>query len=250
MRLSIKKVSHLKKIVPLCFFSLTLLVCHAQPDLYRIGKIKHRISVGPVVSKYKNNSLHTINTKAKPGFCLSYKTEVFLGKKTNLLLGLDYFNQGLSFNGYYSTPGHTYLFDKTFSYKHELRIQEFQLPIGVKIAFNQEKVHFYTPYLMLGVGVRYIFSSYAIITNDSTGNTVYDDKASVDFQYQFVAKGLNAFFHGGLGIQSNFRKTGGAAFFEIIYKYGISRLHYTGFQNSNDLYIKDAHIGISIGVRF
>ena len=240
---------HLKKIISFCFF-LTVSVALAQPDPYRMGKIKHRISAGDLVSYYKNNPLHTINTKAKPGFCLSYKSEILLGKKTNLLIGMEYFNQGLSFDGYYSAPGHTYLFDKTFSYKHELRIQELQLPLAVKISFNQEKTHFYSPYLFLGVGARYIFNSYAIITNDSTGNTVYDDKAKVDFQYQFVAKGLNAFFHGGLGLQTNFRKSGGAAFFEITYKYGISRLHYTGYQNSNDLYIKDAHLAFMVGFRF
>lgn len=228
------------------------MLCHAQvKSPYRQYRVTHRLGGGAVVSFYKNNSFHTINTKAKPGFCISYKAEIFMGRKTNLLGGLEYFSHGLSFNGYYSAPGHTYLFDKTFSYKHELRIQEIQLPIGVKVAFNTEKDKLYTPYFFGGVGARYIVGSYALITNDSSGAAVYDDKAKIDFQYQWQwIKGLNTFFHGGLGLQANFRKSGGAAFFEITYKYGISRLHYSGYQNSNNLYIKDSHLAFSVGFRF
>jgi len=227
------------------------MVGHAQiKSPYRKGRVMHRGSFGAVISSYKNHPLHTINTKPKPGFCISYKSEILLGKKANLLGGLEYFNQGLSFKGYYLAPGNTYLFDETYVYMHEVRIQEIHLPIALKIAFNSEKDKFYTPYFFLGIGARYIISSYALITNDSTGNAVYDSKSDVDFQYQFVTKKLNTFFQGGLGLQTNFRKSGGAAFFEITYKYGVSRLNYTGYRNSNNLYIKDAHVTFAIGVRF
>ena len=225
-------------------------MCDAQiKSPYRPYRLTHRIGVGVVSSFYKNNALHTINTKAKPGFCISYKSELFLGRKTNLLLGLEYFSHGVSFNGYYSAPGNTYLFDETYSYKHELRIQELQLPLAVKLAFNSEKDKPFTAYLFGGVGARYIFSSYAVITNDSTGNAVYDSKVNVDLKYRFI-KGLNTFLHIGFGLQSNFRKSGGAAFFEVTYKYGISPLHYAGYKHSNDLDIKDAHLAFLVGFRF
>jgi len=223
---------------------------HAQdPDNYRKGSVKNRLSIGPVYSIYKNHPQHTINTHAKFGFCASYKSEILLGRKVNFLIGLDYFNQGLTFQGYYSAPGYTYLFDRTFAYTHEIREQELQLPIGFKKAFNYEKDNFYTPYFQGGVGARYIIGSYYIITNDSTGAVVYDGKGTMDFEYQF-AKGFNAFFWGGFGSQYNFRTTGKALFFEANYKYGISRLHYTGYQNSNDLNIKDSHVSFNIGLKF
>ncbi|MBA3706976.1 MAG: hypothetical protein H0W84_14065 [Bacteroidetes bacterium] len=245
-----KKLLGIKKILFLCFI-LAVSVSQAQvPNPYRQGKIKHRISGGTVLSYYKNNLQHTINTKAKPGFCFSYKSEIILSKKTNALAGFEYFNHGLSFNSYFVSPGHTYLFDETYSYKHELRIQEIQIPIGIKTSFSVEKDNLYSPYFFAGVGARYIISSYALITNDSTGNAVYDDKVKTGFEYQFIMKGLNTFLFGGLGIQTNFRKTGGAAFFEMTYKYGISRLHYSGHQYSNNLNIKDAHLAFTIGFRF
>lgn len=210
----------------------------------------HRVSIGAVVSSYKNDTRHTINTKAKPGFCIGYKSELFLERKWGLIFGLEYFNQGMAFNGYYVAPNHTYLFDETYSYKHELRVQEVHLPIGVKIAFNSEKDKPYSPYCLLGVGARYIISSYTLITNDSTGDAVFDNKSDVSFEYQFITKGLNTFFYGGLGLQSNFRKSSRAAFFEVSYKYGLSRLYYAGYRNSNDLKIKDAHLTLAVGFRF
>jgi hypothetical protein len=221
-----------------------------QKTPYRQWRLMHRLSLGYVASNYQNNKNHTTVTKAKPGVCISYKSELFLGRKTNLLIGLEYLNHGLSFKGYYDVPGYTYLYDKSFAYTHEFRIQEVQMPIALKLAFNREKTNVLTPYVFGGVGARYIFKSYAFIGNDSTGTSVYDNKSTVDFEYQFVTKGLNAFFLGGVGLQKNFRQTARAAFFELTYKYSISRLHYTGYQNSNNLYIKDGHLAFLLGLRF
>ena len=216
---------------------------------YRKGKIKHRLSFGVVKSYYVNHPQHTKNTKAKLGFTASYKSEILFGRKANLLIGLDYFNHGLIFNGYYKAPTYTYLFDETYAYTHEIRIQEAQLPLALKLSFISEKEHFYSPYLIAGIGARYIFSSYSVISNDSTGLTVYDAKDNIDFENQRVRKKLSAFYQAGLGIQYNFRDSGRALFFEFTYRYGISRFHYDGNENSNDLNIKDGHLLFSIGVR-
>ncbi len=257
----------IKKIITtvfLCVFSISLILAQ-DPDDFRKGAVKSRLSIGPVMSFYKNHPQHTVATNAKTGFCASYKSEILLGRKVNFLIGLDYFNQGLSFRGYYSAPGSTYLFDKTFAYTHEIRMQEIQLPIGFKKAFNYEKDNFYTPYFLGGVGARYLFNSYYVIVNDSTGNVLYDGKGGMDFEHQAVTqvsntlfKGagtsvtrrLNTFIYAGLGSQYNFRTSAKAIFIEITYKYGISRLHYTGYQNSNNLNIKESHITFSIGVKF
>ncbi len=216
---------------------------------YRKGKVKHRISAGPAKSFYINHPQHTQGTKAKLGFSVSYKSEILLGRKWNLLLGLDYFTQGLTFKGYYKAPTYTYLFDESYAYTHELRIQEVQLPIDVKIGFNYEREHFYTPYFIGGVAARYIFSSYSVISNDTTGITVYDGKDNIDFENQRLMKNLNAHYKVGLGLQYNIRSTGRAIFFEVTYRYGISRLHYDGNSSTNQLNIKDAHLVFLIGFR-
>lgn len=216
---------------------------------YSKGKVKHRLSVGGIKSFYQNHPQHTINTKAKFGFTAAYKAELLLGRRANLLIGLEYQNTGLTFQGYYKKPGYTYLFDETFPYTHELRIQEADLPISLKLSFNSEKEHPVSSYFIGGVGARYIFSSYTVITNDSTDTSPYDGKDNIDFENQLITKGLNAYFHVGLGLQYNFRNSARALFFELNYKYGISRFHYDGNENSNDLNIRDRHLVFSFGIR-
>jgi hypothetical protein len=236
------------------FFLLLIVIpsfvfAQKNSEPYKTFKVKHRINFGPVVSLYKNDPHHTINTKAKPGANVAYKAEILLGRKTNLLLGLEYESQGLIFSGYYKDTGYTYLFDKTFPYTHELRFNEVQLPVGLKLGLNREKEHPSTAYVFGGVGARYIFNSYSVITNDSTETSPYDGKSNIGFEHEFVAKGFNAFFYGGFGIQKNFRASAKAVFFEFNYKYGISRLHYSGYQNSNNLNIKNNSLAITVGFR-
>lgn len=239
-----------KIIAAIIFYAFSIQLVRAQePSDFKKGAIKSRLSVGPVLSYYKNHPQHTVNTKAKPGFCASYKSEILLGRKASFIFGLEYFNQGLSFKGYYSAPGNTYLFDKSFAYTHEIRVQELHLPVGFRRAFNYEKDNFYTPYYFGGIGARYLFSSYYVVINDSTENVVYDGKGTMGFEHQ-VAKGLNAFIYGGLGSQYNFRTSAKAIFIDLTYKYGLSRLHYAGHRNSNNINIKESHITFSIGLKF
>ena len=216
---------------------------------YRKGKVKHRISVGPVLSFYKNDPHFAVNTKAKAGANVSYKSEILLGRKTNLLLGLEYMSQGLKFNGYYVDSGYTYLFDQTFAYTHELRYNEIQLPVAFKLALNREKDSRATAYIFGGVGFRYIFGSYTVITSDSLETAPYDGKGTIGFEHQLLTKNFNAFFHAGFGVQKNFRSTAKAVFFEMTYKYGISRLHYEGYKNSNNINIKESNLAITVGLR-
>lgn len=224
----------------------------AQQELPRHNarKVKHRISAGPVISFYKNNTLHTVNTKAKSGFNATYKCEILLGRKTNLLVGLEYMTQGLKFNGYYSAPNHTYLFDKTFPYTHEIRFQEVQLPLAFKISLSPENDNRFSSYFFLGPGFRYIIKSTAFIESDSTQLTMMDGSTDLTFENHIVDKHFNAFLHAGMGIQKNFHNTGKAFFFEFIYKYNISRLHYIGNQNTNNLNIRNNSLSICIGYRF
>jgi len=211
--------------------------------------VKHRISVGPVISLYKNDPHFTVNTKAKAGFNFAYKSEIVLGRKTNVLVGLEYMSQGLSFHGYYAANNYTYLYDKTFSYLHELRYNEIQLPLGFKLALNKEQDRPVTAYLFGGIGFRYIMSSYTVITSDSLQTAPYDGKGSINFEHHLLGNGFNAFYQGGLGLQKNFRASAKALFFEVTYKYGLSRIHYTGFQNSNNINIKESNLAITVGIR-
>ena len=258
----LNSVSILKKIISLILcLGCTHFILAQDPNAYRAGTVKHRLSLGPVASFYKNHPQHTVNTQGQVGFCASYKAEFVLKGKTNFIIGMDYMNEGLTFQGYYSKPGYTYLFDNTFAYTHDIRFQEIQIPLGLKKSFTIEKDKYYSAYALLGVGGRYLFSSYYVISNDSTGDVVYDGKGNMEFEYQTVTKllngkgkrftkGFNAFIQCGLGGQYNYRETGRAIFIEVVYKYGISRLHYQGYDFSNDLNIKDSHLVFNLGLKF
>ncbi len=231
------------------FLAAALSLSAQDGEPYRKGKVRHRASFGLIKSFYKNHPQHTSNTKALTGFSFAYNSEILSGRRYNLLIGLEYQNTGLKFQGYYKKPTYTYLFDTTFAYTHEIRVQEVQLPLSVKLTFNHEKESFVSPYFIGGIGARYIFASYTVISNDSTGTTVYDGKDNIDFENQRLMKGLNAFYHAGFGLQYNYRKTGRAIFFEMQYKYNISRMHYDGNDHSNDLNIKRGDLVFTFGMR-
>jgi hypothetical protein len=216
---------------------------------YRQGRIKHRLSAGVVKSYYINHPQHTDHTMGELGYSASYKAEYFIRGRANVMLGADFLNFGLTFRGYYKKPGYTYLFDGTFPYTHEIRINEAELPLTVKVTFNHEKEKTNSPYFVGGVGARYIISSYTVITNDSTGITLYDGKDNIDFETHRLMKGMSSFYEIGFGFQHNYRNTARAIFFEVNYKYGISRLHYDGNDGSNDLNIKDDHLSFLVGIR-
>ncbi len=241
------KLKHILFLTVCLYFVSNTFAQDAFP--YQKGKVKHRISFGPVISFYINHPYMTMDTKRKLGFNVAYKAELLLGRKTNLMLGLEYMSQGLTFKGYYKAPNYTYLFDKTFAYTHELRYNEVQLPLGLKLAFNNEKEHGATPYLFGGVGAKYIFGSYVVITNDSTNTTPYDSKSSIGYEHERIAKGMNGFYFAGLGLQKNYRDSGRAIFLEFTYRYGFSRIHYTGYENSNNLNIKEMNLAITLGFR-
>lgn len=231
-----------------CFLWIQGQAQEAYP--YRKGKIRHRISLGPAISFYKNHPEHTIDTHSKFGFNAAYKTEILLGRKTNVLAGLEFMSQGVAFHGYYQDSANTYLFDRTYNYLHEIRYEEVQLPISFKLAFNNEKDKAFTPYGFGGIGFRYIVKAMAYVESDSTGAPIYDGKTDLTFENHIVDKHFNAFYEAGLGLQRNYRTKGSAFFFEFTYKYSISRLHYVGNETTNNLNIRDANLSVTLGLRF
>jgi hypothetical protein len=212
-------------------------------------RLKHRISAGPVISIIKNDPHFTVNTKAKAGWNLAYKAEILLGRKTNLMVGLEYMSQGLQFNGYYADTGYTFLYDESFAYTHELRYNEAQLPIALKLALNKDKEIPVTAYLFGGIGFRYIVNSYIVIASDSTETTPYDGKGSIGFEHEIVTKGFNAFYHAGFGLQKNLKESNKSVFLELTFKRAISRVHYSGHNNSNNINFRDNNLAITVGLR-
>jgi len=247
--LSRKKNINLKFVLFMLFFVPVFLFGQDNNPAGKTRKIKHLLSLGPVISFYKNHPKHTANTKLKPGFNVAYRLDIPIKKRMSFVTGAEYYSQGFTFKGYYFAPGHSYLYDETFAYTHDVRFNEVLLPLGIKFAANREKDHNYTAYIIPGIDVRYIYNSYFVIISDSTGITPYDGKGDLSFTNYIFTKNMNTSVKLTFGVQRNFRKTGKGMFLEFTYRYGISRLHYEGNKQSNDLNISNSSLGITFGLR-
>lgn len=239
-----------KKIVLLLAALVVTGTVFSQGSYYQLPSLKHRISAGPMLSFFGKDPHALTKTTPLFGFTAAYAGEIDIIDNVNLLVGLTYTNQALQFNAYYVAPGHTYLFDNSFAYVHRLRFQNIQLPISLKLNFNTEADNSYTPYLMLGFGFSYLYSAKTAVSSDSTGNAIYNGKTDLSFENSVFNKKFNSFFQGGFGIQKNMRKKEQAIFLDIVYKYDITRLYYTGHENSNNIHFRNSSVSIVVGLKF
>lgn len=215
------------------------------------GKIRFnkRLYAGFVIPFYSNNPNHTTETTSNFSFNLGFK-ESFKIFENNFETGLEYIHHGLSFRTYYFAPGYSKLYDKTFPFLHELSINELQLPIIFKQAWGKETKSKATSYFILGWAWRYLMYSSTSIQSINDGIQVYDGKTDITFEYPFPWAHFGSMLQGGLGLQFNNIQTQKSLFFEVIYKYGISRFYYNGNGNTNSLFIKDSNITINAGYKF
>jgi hypothetical protein len=243
-------VGKAKKIILLLAAVVYTGACFAQGRYYQTVSLKHRISAGPVLSFFGKDPHALTNVNPLFGFTGSYNSEIEIIDNLNLLAGFTYANQAVQFNSYYVAPGHTYIFDNSFAYTHRLRFQSIQLPISLKLDLNSEADNPYTPYFLLGFGFSYLYSAKTAITSDSTENKVYSGKTDLSFENFVFGKKFNSFFQGGFGIQKNMRKKERALFLDLIYKYDVSRLSYTGYENSNNAHFRNSSVSIFLGLKF
>ena len=239
----------IKKIVILLVATVLAGNCFAQ-GFYFQPVFKNRISGGAIFSFFGKDPHVAKNIKPLFGFCVNYNCEIELVDNTSILAGLTYSNQAVQFNGYYVAPGYTYLFDETFPYTHRLRFQSIQLPLAVKFNLNLEEDNAYTPYFMLGLGVTYLYSAKVTVVSDSTDNRVYRGITDMGFENHLIHKKINTFAQGGIGLQKNMRKKERALFLEFIYKMDFSRLSYTGFENSNNVHLRNSSVSVNVGIKF
>lgn len=211
---------------------------------------KQRINGGVIFSFFGKDPHVAKNIHPLFGFTVGYNTEIELIDNSSILAGLTYTNQAVQFNGYFVAPGHTYLFDETFAYTHRLRFQSLQVPVALKLNLNTEADNAYTPYFLLGLGFNYIFNASVSVVSDSTDNRIYKGPAELSFENHIINKQFNSFIQGGFGLQKNMRRKERALFIELIYKFDISRMAYSGYENSNNIHFRNSNLSIMTGIKF
>ncbi len=238
-----------KKIILLAAVIYTT-TCFSQGLYYQTVSFKHRISGGSMLSFFGKDPHNLSKVNSLFGFTVNYNCEINIIDNVSVLAGITYANQAVQFNGYFVAPGYTYIFDNSFAYTHRLRFQSAQLPLTLKLSLNDDADKPYTPYFLLGFGFSYLYSAKTSIISDSTENKVYKGKTDLAFENFLFNNKLNSFFQGGFGIQKNIRKKERALFLDFMYKFDISRLHYTGYQNSNAVRFRNSNLSVIVGFKF
>jgi hypothetical protein len=208
-----------------------------------------RFYLGLVFPDYKNNPEHTIDTKSEFSFNLGLK-RTFVFFQSEFDIGLEYVNQNFSFDSYYFAPGYSVLYDKTFPFEHDVNINEFQVPVLFRQTYGNESRSKVTTYFTVGWILRYFAYSSTSIEDIATGVQVYDGKTNISFEYPLLLAQLGSMIQGGFGMQFNNIQTKKSNFIELNYRLAISRFHYTGYDNSNDLLIRDSNFTFTIGHKF
>ena len=93
------------------------------------------------------------------------------------------------------------------------------------------------------------FSGRTNLKGKTIANLGFENNISELFNSESKGK-LNGFIYSGVGAQFNFRGSAKALFFEIVYRFGLSRFNYRGNDGSNDLNIRNSNLVFSFGVRF
>jgi len=190
---------------------------------------------------------YSVNSKANPGFGLAIKEEFNFHRNFGIILGLEYQNWGVEFDGiYYDYPDHlgNVGFDK---YHHKIRVNELLVPLMIKIdgdsLFGNKSL-----YLVGGYAFRYVFSSQTEITFNATNELLY--KGGADFQYYgwFIEEHTIV---GGVGMDFGLSGTRSIFYTELNYYHSQRYFLYSGKKedfSSNDLGIVISSLALTLGL--
>jgi hypothetical protein len=239
-------------------FSIILLVnliqascCFGQLNQTAKQKPKFQLMAFGVISRYQNDSRISANTHSLMGYGFSIRTELPLSKGVKFVPGIEVLSNGLSFDSYYFAPGNSVLFDKNFIYNHTIRCYELGIPLLIRFNLTpREDVSYHSFYFDAGWEIKYNLSVHSTILNSQDGSLVYDGDISLPYENHFLGKDIGNYVVAGLGYVRNFLPAKNSVFFDLSYRYGLSRNMYTGNMNSNYLFFRNTSVSVGIGIRF
>jgi hypothetical protein len=195
-----------------------------------------RIVVGPALSFYKNNPMHTADTKAQPAVYGGVFEEFHLYHDFSFCPGLEYAKEGISFNSYYFRSGTQHMYDRHFDYRYVLSMQEARLNLLFRQVIGIETRNVVTGYFHYGYVLRYLFKPSLIVNSNATGSQLFNSAPDISFEHPVVLNNVGSALKLTLGMQHNFFKTHRAWFFEFSYMYS--------------LYINGSFLQLGLGFKF
>lgn len=223
----------------------------SQPSSAREeSKFLYRFYGGPVIAFYNNDPDYTINTKARASFTFGGRIEYMFNGLSSMTASVEYVTHALGFDSYYFSPGQLPIYDKTFPFHHQVRLNELHVPLLAKFNFNKENDQVFNGYLVTGWSYRYIFSSYTEITSNISGTYAWTGNINTDMQYPLFTRRGGSMLVAGFGTERNFQPKRTSAYIELQYKFGLSRFRYEGSGTAREFFIKDSFLAVNIGYKF
>jgi len=214
--------------------------------------MKWRASFMSVISFYQPNSDYMGNTKATQGFGLSYKGELNFpeSKRAKLIMGVEYINEGITFDSYYFAPGYSVLYDKSFSFTHKVHLHELYIPILFKQSITSENDHNNSLYFSAGWAFRYMLGSQFKIIDKSDSKMVDKGFSNLTIEHDVLTDNGSAALLGGIGMEHRTPDMRQGWIFEVYYRYNLSRHRYIGNNNTNNILFRNNNLTVSVGYEF
>lgn len=214
-------------------------------------RMKTRLECGLVFGLLKNDPHYTNSSKAKGGYTLGIKEEIPVLHTASIMIGIDFFKQGVSFNSYYFAPGYSVIYNPNEEiYHHDISINEIHIPVEYKFPFKPETKNVRTFYGMFGWAYRLMLYDNALVTNTQTGKFVFEGQNDLTYNYSLFTSTGSSIIELGLGYQRNGLRNGNAFYWELDYNYGISPINYNGNGfGSNNVNFTLGTIVIKVGLK-
>lgn len=214
--------------------------------------VRIRCSLIPVVSFYTPNTDYMSNTQNTLGLGVSCKAEFKLtrGATLKLVVGAEYLNEGMRFDSYYFAPGYSVLYDKNFNFTHSLHISELYIPILFKQGLNDEDAKVNSVYLSGGWAFRYVIGTNYKVTEKDNGQVVQQGFSPMLVEHHFLVDNAGSALLGGLGMEHKFPGRKRSVFFESYFHFNLSRIHYAGNNNSNNVKFRNHCLSLGVGYEF
>lgn len=218
----------------------------------KYATINFRASILPIVSFYTPAPYMTGASQATAGLGLSFRAEFKITPKSQMkiLFGADYLNEGMKFDSYFFPIGTTPLYDKNFNYTHQLHISELYVPILFKQSFTDEDRNVNSVYVSGGWAFRTMLGANYKITEKSDGNVIAKGFSPLLMEHKFLTDNSGSTLMVGMGMEHKLPAMKNAVFFEAFFHYNLSRVKYTGQNNSNKVLFRNHSLTISVGYEF
>ncbi|TND00867.1 MAG: hypothetical protein FD123_4325 [Bacteroidetes bacterium] len=238
----------------LCFVFLYAAADARLPQRTPYSRMDKRVAFSTsgmgLMSFFKTDDRHSSPANPRTGFGLNARTEFIFTEEFRIFTGLEFLSQACTFNTYYFATGHSTYYDKVFDYTHGLRTYEVHLPVVFRLGLMRNESDLNNAVYMLGGwAMKYQLAARSRVEKITTGEEVWKGKATLDFENWFIRPSIGNVLVGGLGLDHRFNHSDESVFFEVIYRYGLSRYIYSGNVDTNDLVIKNASLSFAVGFR-